>query len=498
MTTYLSKSRYISGQQCIKLLWFSSNGVEPPQKMDDGANDRLKVGEEVGNMAKKLFPDGVEIDYNMDAVDLMIEQTAEAIVSEKPIYEATFLADGVLVRVDLMTKGINGWDMYEVKSSSNLKKYHHEDAAFQWYTLSLNPKLKMNRAYVITINKDFLKNEYENINSLFTLNDVTDFVTNEARDIPEKIHAFKEVMNQNNVPKIEIGPHCSKPHPCQYMKDCWGTYGNDSIFNLYRMKSKDKFDLYRSGIKTFDQLPEDFDLTDIQMKQVQSFIKSEPIIDRDQIDNFISQINYPISYLDFETFQEAIPSFENQRPYQQMPFQFSLHVQHESNGKLEHFQFIAKHGDDPRRSISNELLKNIPEYGTIISYNQSFEINCIKTLARSNPDRQDELLMLNERFLDLIIPFRKGYYYHPKFNGSFSIKSVLPVLCPNEPELNYENLNITNGGDASLIYKNLNIINADDYDITLSDLYAYCRLDTLAMVKILEHLTSINIENYEL
>ena len=135
--------------------------------MDAGAKDRLKVGEEVGNMAKKLFPDGVEIDFNINDVNSMVEQTFEAIISGKPIYEATFLSEGILVRVDLMTKGDNGWNMYEVKSSSSLKKYHHEDAAFQWYTLSLNSNLTMNRAYVITINKDFLSDEFEDINSLF-------------------------------------------------------------------------------------------------------------------------------------------------------------------------------------------------------------------------------------------------------------------------------------------------------------------------------------------
>ena len=459
--------------------------------MDAGAKDRLKVGEEVGNMAKKLFPDGVEIDFNINDVNSMVEQTFEAIMSGKPIYEATFLSEGILVRVDLMTKGDNGWNMYEVKSSSSLKKYHHEDAAFQWYTLSLNSNLTMNRAYVITINKDFLSDEFEDINSLFKLNDVTDFVKKEANNIPDRIHAFKEIINQNSVPKTEIGPHCSKPHACQYKDECWGSYGNDSILNLYRMKSKDKFNLYSSGIKKFDQLPEDYNLSNIQEKQVQSFLKSEPIIDRNQVDDFISQINYPISYLDFETFQEAIPSYKKQKPYSQMPFQFSLHVQNEPLGELLHYEFIAPPGSDPRSSIADKLLKWIPTEGTIIAYNQSFEMNCIKSLADIDTKKSALLLELNERFIDLIIPFRKGHYYHPLFNGSFSIKNVLPALCPDDPSLRYDKLNITNGGDASLIYKNFNEINSDDHEKVLSDLYAYCRLDTLAMVKILEHLISI-------
>ena len=497
MTSVLSKSSFIAGQQCEKLLWFVSHGVKSSQDIDDSTKDRLKAGEKVGNLAKEIFPSGIEIDFE-DDIAKMTTKTNDAIVANKTIYEATFLIDDILIRVDLMTKTDDGWNMYEVKSSSTLKSYHKDDASFQWYALSKVPDLKMNKAFVITIDGNFIKGGKINLKSFFHQNDLTDYANEKIAEMPSRIEAMRNTLKLEIEPNIEIGPQCSKPHVCQYKNDCWGINEGNSILNLYRLKSKDKFELYHAGIRNIEQLPTDFKLSAIQKKQVTSILKSKPIIDIEEIRNFIGLIKYPISYLDFETFQEAVPSFENQNPYQQMPFQFSLHVQHEPNGKLEHFQFIAKHGDDPRESISNELLKNIPDDGTIISYNQSFEITCIKTLAASNPDHQDELLMLNERFLDLIIPFRKGYYYHPKFNGSFSIKSVLPVLCPNEPELNYENLNITNGGDASLIYKNLNIINADDYDITLSDLYAYCRLDTLAMVKILEHLTSINIENDEL
>ena len=460
--------------------------------MDDGAKDRLKVGEEVGNIAKNLFSGGLEIDFNMNDIDLMIKQTSEAIKSGKPIYEATFLNEDILVRVDLMVKEGEGWNMYEVKSSSSIKKYHYEDAAFQWYALSLVPELKMNRGYVITLNNKYMNDEKRDISNLFDLTDVTEFIKNEAENIPDKINSFKEVINLKDSPDIQIGAQCSKPHLCQYKNDCWPLEEVDSIFSLYRMKSKDKIDLYNSGIKRFDQLPKDFKLTEIQEKQILSIKKSKPIINYEKINDFISQIIYPVSYLDFETFQEAIPSYKKQRPYSQMPFQFSLHIQNEPLGDLEHYEFIADHGCDPRSDIAEKLLQWIPPDGTIIAYNQSFEISCIKALADVNQNISLSLLELNDRFLDLIIPFRKGYYYHPLFNGSFSIKKVLPALCPNDSELSYDKLNITNGGDASLTYKNLNDITPDEYEKVLSDLYAYCNLDTLAMVKILEHLILIN------
>ena len=182
-----------------------------------------------------------------------------------------------------------------------------------------------------------------------------------------------------------------------------------------------------------------------------------------------------------------------------MPFQFSLHVQDEPLGELHHYEFIARPGSDPRSSIADKLLEWIPTEGTIIAYNQSFEMSCIKSLADIDTDNSRSLLELNERFLDLIIPFKKGHYYHPLFNGSFSIKNVLPALCHDDPSLRYDELNIKNGGDASLTYRNFNEINSDDHEKVLSDLYAYCRLDTLAMVKILEHLISVTNQrrNYD-
>ena len=491
MPSFLSKSSFITGQQCEKLLWLSSQNIKPSKEIDDSAKDRLKVGDEVGNLAKQIFSGGVEIGYEKD-ITKMTAKTNDAILAEKTIYEATFQIDDILIRVDLMTKTDNGWNMYEVKSSSTLKPYHKDDASFQWYALSRIPDLIMNKAFVITVDGSFVKNDHIDLKKYFHQTDLTNYVNEMLDEMPIRIEAIRKTLKLEAEPNIKIGAQCSKPHACQYKNDCWGADIDDSILSLYRLKSKDKFELYHSGVKNIKQLPADYNLSEIQKKQVSSILKSEPIIDSDEINNFIELIKYPISYLDFETFQEAVPSYNNQSPYQQMPFQFSLHVQHESNEELEHFQFIAEHGDDPRLSIGQELLKNIPKSGTIIAYNQSFEINCIKTLAASSKDHEDNLLLLNDRFLDLIIPFRKGYYYHPQFNGSFSIKKVLPALCPDEPSLNYEKLNITNGGDASLIYKNLNQINPNDYDITLSDLYAYCRLDTLAMVKILEHLRSIN------
>lgn len=488
MNSLISKSSYISSKQCHKLLWFELNGVKSLSEIDPSAEDRKSVGEEVGSLAKQLFPGGIDIAFQPDAIEKMVDETKSAISKGGPVYEATFVKNDMLIRVDLMVKTKHGWNIYEVKSSSKLKDYHYEDASFQWYVLSQISDIELNKAFIVILNDDFILEDQVNVDGLFKKEDVTKSVISKSNDLTDEINLIRETMRLKKKPNIKIGKHCMSPHKCQYKDNCWDTHNKNSVLNLYRMNSEKKFHFYHSGIKTFEQLPHSYQLTDIQKKQVLSCRNSQAIIDQVNIDSFLKSITYPISYLDFETFQEAVPSYDKQKPYMQMPFQFSLHIQKKPLGALDHFELIATPGTDPRPELAEKLIKSVPEDGTIIAYNQSFEMNCIKTLAEISKDHKENLEKLNERFLDLIIPFRKGYYYHPDFNGSFSIKKVLPALCPNDLNLSYDGLNIKTGSDASLKYKNISNLNSCDQEILLKDLYNYCKLDTLAMVKILEHL----------
>ena len=491
----LTKSKYISGQQCNKLLWFKSIRKPPPEELDEATKDRLKAGEEVGDQAKELFPGGIEIELNRD-FEKMVEETKQAIAAGiNTIYEATFIEENVLIRVDILNKIIPdnpfdlnpGWNMYEVKSSSKLKPYHVEDASLQWYVLSKVEGLKINNAYVVTINSQYVKDGDIDQDKLFTKNNITKEVNDHLGLVPNGINKMQGIIEGDAEPNTPIGNHCSKPHSCQYKKLCWEDVKDNSVLKLYRMRSKQKFDLFDDGYKTFDDIPEDIKLSDIQQKQITSYLNNETFIHKNGVKEFIETIKYPVSYFDFETFQDAVPRFDNQRPYMQMPFQFSLHIQNKpEEDSLEHFEWIGNHKDDPRKKIAEKMLEWIPPKGTIIAYNQSFEMNCVKELARYNTELSDQLLALNERFTDLITPFRKGHYYHPAFNGSFSIKKVLPALCPNDDSLDYNSLNIKNGGEASLAYKKFGELLEDEIETYRNDLFAYCRLDTLAMVRILE------------
>ena len=265
-----------------------------------------------------------------------------------------------------------------------------------------------------------------------------------------------------------------------------------SIFNLYSMHKAQKFEIYEQGIIQYDDIPEDYSLDAVQRLQVDTSKTKTPYIDKEIINDFLNTIEYPINFFDFETFQNAIPRFDGQRPYMQIPFQYSLHILHE-DGTLEHKEFLGDENSDPREALIEQMLQDITPTGSIVAYNQGFEKGRIKELAMFSEMRHDDLLALNERFVDLIVPFRRRGYYHPDFNGSFSIKAVLPAMFPNDDELDYKKLgSIQNGNAAMDTFANLHLIeDKSKINEIKKDLLAYCRLDTLAMVRIWEKLHQI-------
>ncbi len=494
----ISKSSFILGQQCNKSFWLNINNIEPTNPPDDGALERLSAGNEVGDISKELFPGGREVPYMPGEQGKMAEITKEYI--EKgitSIYEASFIYDDIFVRVDLMNKTDKGWDIYEVKSSTRIRSYHEYDVSVQWYVLKSLNLIDLNDAFVVTLNNQFSKSDNINPIKFFNIDSVKQIAEDNLREVKEKIHELKSIAANADEPIIEIGPHCKKPHSCVYFDRCWPEDIDkmDSIFRLYRMNLKKKLSLYNQGIDSFSKIQDEDSLSPIQKIQLKAYRENNTIINKEKIMDFIDKVQYPISYFDFETFTDAVPIYDMQRPHMQMPFQYSLHVQNNKDEKLNifdnHFEFIAKHDEDPRRSIAENMIKNFPKKGTIMAYNQSFEKNCINSLAEFCPDLADYLHALNERFVDLIEPFRNGGYYDSEFKGSFSIKKVLPAVCPNDDELDYKQLDISNGGMASSAFKEMRYQPKDQIEHTRTKLFQYCRLDTYAMYAIYQKLLEV-------
>lgn len=453
----------------------------------------FNTGNQVGEYAKKLFPGGEEIEFTPGNFDGMFQKTTALIENNtETIYEATFKAKGVFAMADILHKTSKGWDIYEVKASTTTKPYHIADAAIQYYSLS--NVININKIFIIHINNQYVRQGELDIQSLFSFDDITEQVLSKQEDIQSNLEGL-EIMLKSDMPEIDIGHHCSDPYECDFGEHCWNHIPEPSVFNLYRLNWSKKFDLYYSGVLKYEELAIDYGLTEIQQLQVDAAKNNKVTVNKPIIEEFLDTIEYPISFFDFETFQNAIPRFDGQRPYMQMPFQYSLHIVNE-DGDMSHMEFLGDENKDPRRELSERMLNDLPGTGSIMAYNQSFEITRIRELADLFPDLRAELLALTERFVDLIIPFRNLGYYHPDFNGSFSIKSVLPAMFPDDPELDYKKLGIQDGGMAMDIFANLHLLkDKNKRDEIRNDLLAYCHLDTLAMVRIWGKLKKTHANN---
>lgn len=489
----LSKSLYTKAIQCQKALWLKKYNKDVLSAPDDSALARFENGNVVGELACQLFPNGVEIPYTTD-FDEMIQQTAEHIENGvKYIYEATFSFGGILVLVDVLEIEDDGVSIYEVKSSSSVKDIYVHDTSIQYYVLS-QLGFVIKTANVVHINSGYVRGESLDLDELFTIVDVTQEVIELKHDIPTVLEGFETVLaDKINEPNIDIGSHCKKPYECDAKNYCWKTQRNIpdySIFNIFNLGSKKQIELYSKGIIDISDVPDDFAMTANQKLAVETFKSQETFIDKDKINEFIDTLTYPIYHLDFETFQQAVPQWKGISPYQQIPFQYSLHIEQE-DGTLEHKEYLAQDEIDPREELAKRLVKDIPSNVTVLAYNMSFEKGVITKLAESHIDLSKELISINENMKDLMVPFQKKYYVTPDMNGSYSIKYVLPSLVPEFAKA-YKELNgVQNGSEAMNAFANMSKMKEDEKQKMRISLLEYCKLDTLAMVKILEKLKAI-------
>ncbi|SMN11742.1 hypothetical protein SPBRAN_2036 [uncultured Candidatus Thioglobus sp.] len=473
----LSKSQYLKGLQCHKYLWLDKHRKDLlPEKTDSAV---MATGTSIGELARELFAGGVLVDFEQ-GFTAMLAQTKVLLQTEQVIYEAAFDANGSFALVDILVKNGTAWDIYEVKSSTKVKGTYLNDLSAQQLAIDV----PIGKKYIVHIDNNYSRQGALELDKLFHIEEVTDRLRS-AEKVSQQM-AEMQAMLASDEPNIGIGEHCFNPYECNFKAHCWQDVPSPSVFNLYRMQSKAKFANYAQGRITFDDFNRE-KLSKIQQLQV----GGELHIDRDIIVDFIDSIEYPINFFDFETFQNAAPRFDNQSPYQQMPFQYSLHIL-QANGELEHKEFLADEHSDPRPALIKQMLNDIDANGSIMAFNQGFEKGVISSLARFDENNADELLALNQRFVDLLVPFQSGGYYHPDFKGSFSIKSVLPAMFANEDELDYKKLEIQDGGIAMDIFANLHFVDEQKERLEIRDnLLKYCHLDTLAMVKIFQKLQGI-------
>ena len=488
----LSKSLYIRGLQCEKSLWLKKKKPGVLQAPDDGAQAIFDTGTSVGELACELFSGGERIEYAGDFNAQMAKTKGLIERGTKVIYEATFCFDGILVMVDILRICEDGLIINEVKSSTSVKDVYIDDASIQYYVIS-SLGYKVSGVNIIHIDNSYVRGEKLELEKLFHTEDVTEQIMQKQAEIPQILNKFEEILSKNVEPEVDIGPHCSDPYHCDAWEYCWREQRGIpeySIFNISRLRNDKKFNLYKNGVVKFEDIKDLDKFNTSQQIQIRSELSQGQIIDKDAIKEFLDTLSYPLYHLDFETFQQAVPEFVGLSPYEQIPFQFSIHKE-DGKGNLEHFEFLADVGADPRYELALNLIKFIPQDACVLAYNMSFEKRVIRQLALNYPQISNELMAIHDNIKDLMAPFASKSYYHPKMQGSYSIKYVLPALVP-EFESAYKDLNlIHNGGEAMQAYEGMAYMLADEREAYKKALLAYCKLDTLAMVKVLEKLREV-------
>ncbi len=482
----LSKSQYLKGLQCHKALWLLKNKPELKSKVTEAKQAIFDRGTEVGKLAQKLFPGGVEIEFDPKNFTGMIARTKELLDTNPAItiYEATFDYDGCFAMLDILVKTPEGLEIYEVKSSTGAKDIYLEDLSFQVYILQ-SLGYKITKASLININNEYTYDGVElKLEELFKIEDFTQELFTKAKHVPNVVTKMQQAL-AGNEPEIKIGAHCDKPYECDFKSYCWSHVPEISVFSLSNARGKD-WELYNQGYIKLEDIPLTksvlSQLSNKHIQQIESYIQNKIHINREAIKQEISKLKFPLAFLDFETYQDAIPQHAGTRPFEQIPFQYSLHILETPEAELQHKEFLADPKQDPRKDFITTLLSDLPATGSIVVYNRSFEAGILKKLGEYFPDLKHNIEAVVERFFDLMIPFQKRDYYHPDMQGSFSIKKVLPALVP---ELKYSDLEISEGASASRAFVQLREI-SDEVQIRTvrSNLLNYCRLDTLAMVEI--------------
>ena len=484
MAHLLSKSTYIRGRQCAKSLWLVKHRPELRPEVPARLQAIFDQGTEVGRLAQQRFPGGVDCspEHHYD-YGPALEATRAALAAAVPaIYEASFQHDGVLAALDILVRDGEGWMAVEVKSSTSVKEVYLEDAALQYHVISACG-VPLTRMVVMHVDTRYVREGAIDVRQLFHLEDVTARVLARQAAVRTAVEALKGVVLAPDQPAVDIGPHCGTPYVCEFKAHCWAAVPSPSVFDLSHIGDR-AWELYHAGIVRLEDLPADTALSERQHAQVEARRSGNVVVDLPRVKAFVQGLRYPLHHLDFETFATAVPLFDGLRPFQAVPFQYSLHVQQHRGAAPDHHAFLADGAGDPREAFVSALLAQVGEEGDVLAYNLSYERSILNALARDLPQHAPAIARLTARCKDLAEPFAKQWYYAPAMNGRHSIKQVLPALVP---ELSYDELAIGSGDLASMRFAQLmQGTYSGDVAQLRHDLLDYCGLDTLAMVKLLE------------
>ncbi|MGD2053667.1 MAG: DUF2779 domain-containing protein [Gammaproteobacteria bacterium] len=475
---HLTKTLILAGLQCEKRLFLTLNH---PERAQTAKSPLAATGIAVGEQARKEFPGGVLVKRFQNNTDPFAE-TIEYINDPEidVIFEAGFRYQETEVFVDILQRNGNGWNLIEVKSSSSVKDEYIDDVAVQYMVLS-NAGISVKRVELMYLNRDFIYHAEQGYDGLFIREDLSQRVFPHVDPIVEHVNRIRRNISTEE-PENHVDGHCNRPYECEFKTYCEKQDGDYPVSWLPNAAVAIQ-NLYANDIYDIRDIPADMLTSATHIKVRRVTVNGRAELDPDAC-KVLQRLEYPRYYLDFEAVNFAIPVWEDTSPNQQIPFQWSCHIQLEDGG-LSHKEFLDVSGSDPRRRFAETLIDTCGTEGTIIVYNQAFEKGMIRSLAAIYDDIEACLLALNQRIFDLL-PVMKKYYYHPDMKGSWSIKNVLSCLVP---DLRYSDLGAVQDGlmaQSAYLEMTSGDLSAEQKQSLYADLQQYCKLDTYAMLAIVD------------
>jgi hypothetical protein len=490
----LSKSKLLAFRQCAKRLWLE---LHRPDLREDSSDTqaRFAIGHQVGDVTRQLFDParkGVLVDFKADGLDAAFARSQELLTSSKPIFEAGFSADGALAFADIMLparkSGQQAWRMIEVKSSTSVKDYYHDDIAIQAF-VARAAGISLDSISLAHIDSTWTYPGGEKYEGLLKENDLTDEAFARTKEVKSWIADAQKIAEKNSEPTLKTGAHCNTPYPCGFLNYCQGKepQAKYPVSLLPRIQAKAlKALINDDGVIDLRDVPDEL-LNDRQRRVKTHTLTGNPYFDAKGAAASLADYELPAYFMDFETIQLAVPIWKGTRPYQQIPFQFSVHKL-SSGTKVDHVPYLDLSGNDPSRALAEALIAACGKQGPVFVYNARFETARINELAERFPKLKNSLLAINERVVDLL-KVAEQYYYHPSQEGSWSLKKVLPAIAP---DLNYDALDGVQDGDMAMTayleaISQLTIeARKDEIGKQLS---AYCKLDTFALLRLWQFFT---------
>lgn len=486
----LSKSTLIRSIQCAKSLYLYKNFYNLRDKPSVVQQQRFDRGHRIGKLAHQLFPNGKDCsppnpfsyDESVAATKLLIQQQFPA------IYEAAFKNNGILVALDILALENGKWYAYEVKSSLRISNTYLLDAAIQYYVITQSG-IPLEDFFIININSDYLFDGTLSLNEFFKKTSLLESIKERIPFVEQTIEQAIETLNRATVPEVPIGAHCTKPYPCDFIGYCWKDIPKNAIWNIPEISIQEKNIFVEQGINTIDQINNTDELNFRQKIIIDSYKSGSPFWIKDKIAEFLKPVQYPLFYFDIEAFQPAIPLFKQTHPYERIPFLYSLHYKESENAPLQHSSYISPVGEDNRLAFIEHFLRATELPGRILVFNTLLEKGILFRLTQDFPQYKNQILDRINRIIDIEIPFKEMYYYHPAQQGSFSLKTVGNIMLGiNE----YSNGSVKDGEEAMAIYNELFYCNTpEEIPIKLQQLQEYCYTDTYVLYKVVEQLKKL-------